>query len=712
MNDAQNSHFFALLVGINCYLPNRLSNGLYYKSLHGCVEDALLVEEFLRERLRVPESQIIKLTSSNGENAQPLEDRASWPTYQNIVDAFLRLGEMASSGDQVYIHYSGHGGRTPTTPAFHEIKGPDGIDEVLVPMDLGNSESRYLRDTELQQLIQNLVDKGLAVTIVLDSCHAGSATRVGNTLVDPEISGAAVRGIGEIDWTPRPTVSRVADDEELKRTWCRLAENTIRSAQIASGWLLEPKDYVLIAACRASEFANEFAFSEQQKNGALSYWLVDSLKRAAPGLTYKMLHDRILAKVHGQFIEQTPQLQGEGDRVVFETAQRQQKNAITVMKITSNEIIELNAGAAHNLSRGAQLCVYSLHETDLDRVDCGIAVVEIVDVDAATSRARILTKQRSDEIEPGCQAVLLEPGSARLRRDVRLAFGERGEGGERLAAELKALLDGRPDSFITLAEHDGPADYVLTINQEGEYVVCDAAGHAIPNLYPKLSVGQSGAAPRIIERLVHLSKYANILEVDNSYAQSSLNTKLLVDLIGTQTEYQVGEKPQPRPFAAAGHAHTLKEGEWTFLRIQNNHSQVFNITVLDLQPDWGIAQIYPARGAAFESLDPGHEIILPMRVSLPSGYDYGTDTIKVFATIEPTSFRWLELPPIDQPSPSDHVRGLPQNAIEQVLSLFAAPNVHNRQASVPVYSASEWTTRQVEIEIQRTQEALSSTSTA
>ena len=42
----------ALLIGINYYLPNRLSNGLYYKSLAGCVQDVTRVEQFLRNRRR------------------------------------------------------------------------------------------------------------------------------------------------------------------------------------------------------------------------------------------------------------------------------------------------------------------------------------------------------------------------------------------------------------------------------------------------------------------------------------------------------------------------------------------------------------------------------------------------------------------------------------------------------------------------------------
>ena len=76
-----------------------------------------------------------------------------------------------------------------------------------MPTDIGNSEARYLRDVEMYYLLKAMVDKGLEVTVVLDSCHSGGATR--------GLGGAATRGIASIDTTPRPTVSLVAPAAEL-----------------------------------------------------------------------------------------------------------------------------------------------------------------------------------------------------------------------------------------------------------------------------------------------------------------------------------------------------------------------------------------------------------------------------------------------------------------------------------------------------------------
>src|SRR5215471_3818942 len=323
------SKLYALLIGVDCYLPNRLPDGGYYPSLGGCVRDINLVENFLKSRLGLPAAQIIKLTATNNGTPTPPEPKEQWPTYENMVQAFKKITDSAQSGEQVYVHYSGHGGRSVTS--FPNAKGPNGLDESLVPTDIGNGETRYLRDLEIAHLLAAMVDKGLAVTVVFDSCHSGGATRGGD-------AGVAVRGIDSIDTTKRPTDSLVASVEELEKSWSSVSTNATRSAKLASGWLPEFTGGVVLAACRADELANEFAFEGTERNGALTYWLLDSLKQLGPDFTFDMLHDRILAKVHVKFQQQTPQLIGDGSRVVFQTA--------TIPRPPSVRVIEVDQAGA------------------------------------------------------------------------------------------------------------------------------------------------------------------------------------------------------------------------------------------------------------------------------------------------------------------------------------------------------------------------------
>jgi hypothetical protein len=691
------ARFYALLIGINCYLPNKLSNGLYYKSLNGCVRDVLRLEDFLRTRLDVPGEQIIKLTSSNSETGKPLEPPAQWPTYENIVKAFRQLEELSQPGDQVYIHYSGHGGRTHTTPAFHHVKGAKGIDEVLVPMDLGDSEGRYLRDTELQYLLKRMVDRGLIVTIVLDSCHAGGATRRPKPILNPELHD--VRGVGEIDHTPRLCESLVAPPDQLVKTWQELKGKSIRAAEADSGWLQEPQGYVLLAACRANEYANERVYEGTEKSGAMSYWLIDSLKQLGPGFTYEMLHRRVLGKVHADYSEQTPQLQGEGDRIVFGTEKAPLQEAVTVINTDSNGTLILNAGQAHGVRRGSKFSIYTLYATDLTRIDDRIAIVEVTDSGAVNSTAKVLTTFGTQTVQSGCAAVLFDPGAIRLRRRVRLETN--GEIPEAMFSDARRNVEQqlalRGDSFVSLAGADEPADYRVTITEKGVFVICDPAGDRIPNLRPEIRVADQDATTRLVDRLVHLAKYANIRALDNNSSQSLLARALLVEFADAPVNFELGDQIKPAP-VPAGQILTLNSGEWCFLRIKNLHSEALNITVFDLQPDWGITQIYPTGSSAFELVDPGNELVLPLHMTLPPDYESGTDIIKIFATLETTSFRWFELPALDR---QEEFRGVPATSLEEFLSCFSAETSASRHAFVPVWVNAEWTTHQLEVEIRR-----------
>ena len=67
--------------------------------------------------------------------------------------------------------------------------------------------------------------------------------------------------------------------------------------------------------------------------------------------------------------------------------------------------------------------------------------------------------------------------------------------------------------------------------------------------------------------------------------------------------------------------------------------------------------------------------------------------LKVFATIDTSSFRWLELPAL---APDK------RNAMDQLKSAFAAEDTMLRQVEVLASPELEWTVRQVEIETNAT----------
>jgi len=686
MDSDSPSPLHALLIGINCYLPNELPNGTRYRNLRGCVRDISQIEAFLRTRLEVPGERITRLSATAGADGRPVEPAERWPTYLNLVHAFHDLADTAEPGDRVYVHYSGHGGRTRTI--VPEVKGEAGIDEALVPTDIGIPGGRYLRDLELARLLDELVRRELVVTVVLDCCYSGGMTREG--------SAAVVRGVGTVDGAERPVDSLVATPAELAETWRRLSGSAPRGFALGSGWLPEPRGYTLLAACRPSEWAYEYPFEGNEWRGALTYWLLHSLQALTPGLTYKQVHDRVLARVHGQFESQTPLLQGEGDRVVFGVERIPPVHAALVVRVQPDRV-QVGAGQAQGIREGASFALYPPGTLDFTDPERRLAVATVTKLGATRSWAR-LEGAPARPVEPGALAVLLGAGSVRLVRRIRLLRGE-GPAPGALDAVARALAQSGSGWVEGADEGDAEADYLVCVSEAEELEILDGAGAPVGNLAPALRAGDGKAAEALVRRLVHLAKYRAVRETENHDPLSPLAAGLTVELAGRQADYDPADRPAPVPLEDAGNA--VREGEWIFLRIRNGTHRDLNVTVLDLQPDWGIGQVYPeGAGEAFVSFGPGEEKLLPFQAYLPDGYEAGEDVLKVFATTGTTSFRILELPALGE-APRSKPRSLTGDPLERLLEAVSAERPATRQLVPAAYASRGWTTAAVPVTIRR-----------
>ena len=708
---------YAILIGIDFYFPNK-SNTMIptYKSLGGCVSDINHVEEFLKLSLGIPNDNIYKLTAScsdqNNPNNHPMEPEDKWPTYYNIIRTFQKILELTKEGDQIYTHYSGHGGRVPTWATGQ--KGLNGLDETLVPTDIGNPESRYVRDIEMATLLNRMVEKGLLVTLVLDSCHSGGMTR--------GKGGAVARGTDIIDLTPRPNESLVASIEELSSTWQRLSKDgssevTRDMNSEGNSWLPRPKGYVLLAACRPSELAYEYPFEENERNGALTYFLLKCLSNIDRNITYKMIYDQLVAKIHSRFPMQTPIIEGEVGRIVFGAEYIDNVYAINIMEIDQGDgSVLLNAGQAHGVQKGAEFAIYPHGFIDFNQKDKRLAVAEISNRGATSSWAKIKVNFNKGTIEPGSQAVLINPVSFDLLKKVylvnindsmtrNLTQLEKDKDESKLSDLKSVLLSEGKGFIIESSESSDNADFQVAINNDEKYEIWDPAGKPIPNLNPELSIDESNSAVRLVRRLVHLARYSNIRELDNYDTLSPLRGKVTAELFGLPQNFESGDKPIFLPLDSQGGAKVVRVGQKLVLRIKNNFpsesKQVLNFTVIDLQPTGGITQIYPTSGYFFP-LDPGAEESLYFSPSLPNQYQRGRDIIKVMAVIDQTSFRWLELDPLDEPRSSEKslTRGnIPTDPLEQLMYAMTQDQALTRNITYLPNASKEWTCVQIEVEV-------------
>jgi Caspase domain len=684
----QTPNLYALLIGIDCYMPNQLPDGSCYRNLGGCVRDIHHVEAFLKDFQKVPDSQIIKLTASPSaeDNQKPLELPEKLPTRQNMVAAFRQLGEMAPPNSQVYIHYSGHGGRAKTV--FPDIKGSVEPDEGLVPTDIGTSEGQYLRDLELAQLLKELADKKLFVTLVLDCCHSGGATR----------GEAEVRGMNVEDHKPlQASFAPVAEPEVLAALWQSLTGGTTRG--LKAGGVPASNDYVLLAACRQNEYAFEFPFNREtkEKNGALTYWLLDTLKQSFPGQTYKDLFDRINAKIHSQFSTQTPILLGEGNRKIFGTEFGETVFAIPVMKVEPNDEgmpqAFLAVGQANGVSKGAEFAIYPRGTVDLTKKEDRIAIATIIERGSSQSLCKlepIPGKER--QVEQGDQAVQIS-ASVNLVRTV--SFIPKDD------SALLAIAQALPEKgWVELAQDGAGSDYTITINPDGVYEIADGAGIPFKNINPPVNVEDSDAPAKVVKRLIHLAKYKTTSEIDNADTDSPLSGKLTVEWLGTSDNFELGD-PIPKKDKLTRFADpnqpTVKTGEHVFLSIRNDSMQVLNVAALSLDAEWAIEQFLPTN-ESFITLEPGCEKVVPLKPTLDGKDDSVENTVKVFGTLDAANYRVLELPSLDEPLLCG--RGTRSgNALAALLGAIDDEQPKTRKLTAAASPSAEWTTKQVVLTI-------------
>ncbi len=657
------------------------------------MRDVNLVEQMLKNRLNLPDAQIIKLLS---ENNNPTVTAERIPNYENLVKAFKEITDSAEADDQIYIHYSGHGGRSTTI--FPEIKGQNGLDESLVPCDIGANGVCYFRDLEISFLLKKMSDKGILVTLVFDSCHSGGATR--------GEGGAFARGIDSIDTRKQTQESLVFKNIDVKAAFAEFPPSATRNLNSAQGWRLPiPPNLVFISGCRANELANEFAFDGLQRNGALTYWLLDSLRQADENFTYKMLYNRVSAKVHAKFINQTPVIEGDRDRIVFGGLKLSSGESINVTKVDlPNNRITLNTGLFQGVSKGAQFAVFSAETVDFTDVSKRLVIVEIENVGTTESTALIVSGDAKDKIQEGSQAVLLGVG-IRLRGRIRLVFQANGfdEDLKKLGnfiARNEGDLEAR-DKWIRLCNDGEEADFQVAVNKFGEFEIWDAEGRVLPNLRPALRVEKAESLAKMQERLVQLTKYRNVRLIDNTDPASPLANKLKAELMIVKTDKKEVETTHLLPVPLR----PLSVGERACLRVTNLSNTPLNFVIMDLAPDWGISQIHPDPNAQdFDFLDSGATFDFKMDAFLPSDdYQSGTDILKVFATVEGTSFRWLQMSPLDQPPMPIQRSGEINDDLEQLLTGFNAETMRNMKPVTNLNSPKgrSWTTAEVAVTVRR-----------
>ncbi len=273
----------ALLVGINNYK--------YVSGLKGCVNDVKNMNHVLQTYFG------FKL-----ENIRQIIDESV--TRNQLMLRLRWLIQGAIPGDILVFHFSGHGSQILDRGRCDELN--DQKDELLCLYDINFRDVHsFLIDDDFGKIL-NRIPKGVNISIILDSCHSGTATR-GLTSITPEM--VSQTSYLQYRYIAPPVDINLREKVYLKPTRRFAKQN---GADI-------PINHLLLAACLDKESAAD-AYINGDYNGAFTYNLCKLIRDTNGNITYRELINRTNKNLlHNQFA-QTPQLEGSEefkDKLLF-----------------------------------------------------------------------------------------------------------------------------------------------------------------------------------------------------------------------------------------------------------------------------------------------------------------------------------------------------------------------------------------------------------
>lgn len=248
----------AFCVGINDY-PFGKEN-----DLRGCLNDANNWASLLKKRFDFTDVQLLL----NGDAKKV-----------NIMNGLKNLLKGAKAGDVLVFTNASHG----TYRADTNGDEPN-YDEAICPYD---TSSNLLLDDELRELFAGL-PKSVRLTIISDSCHSGSVTRV---------KVNEYRRHRQLN--PRVWGGRELPPEKLHAS--RAGKEKFPESKMKE---------ILLSGCKSNQTSADAAI-DNDFHGAMSYYAIKAITEANYQITYAELHKRLLSMLEEEMYDQIPQLEGQ-----------------------------------------------------------------------------------------------------------------------------------------------------------------------------------------------------------------------------------------------------------------------------------------------------------------------------------------------------------------------------------------------------------------
>ncbi|HEX8437375.1 caspase family protein, partial [Archangium sp.] len=446
-------------------------------------------------------------------------------TLANFEKAFDQgLVKRAQDGDVVVVYFAGHGSQAKDG----NLDEPDLQDETLLLYDSRTNGVPDLVDDKLNQLLGGLykkmngenAGKEQNVTVVLDSCNSGTATR------------------GDENTT---TQSRYFD---TTKDTLDLRSGIPAASPTGAAW--DGEDLPGLSFISAA--VDGTPALEMNGEGVFTTALIQTLRDAGgTSLTYGQLQLRLNPLVAARRSPQKVQVQGSRpDLKVFgaSTVQRPASYSVASRVDLTTKRLELKGTPLPGWSRGAQVRIYNLPGTqgpaatladlkDPKKAKATGVVSEMKGVEGATvellDKLDETSKARLESIHPGDIAVLYLPGKESVSIRVRLATGKPGGIPADRAQLITKALEENPDLKNTVVvsqpKDKFPEEWTLSLNSESKLQLFDPANNLRMTYDTRPKTPEEAAA--VARNLGQQARQKALLQVQGEAGDDFKNDKTL-----------------------------------------------------------------------------------------------------------------------------------------------------------------------------------------
>nr|VFJ64590.1 MAG: Uncharacterized protein, contains caspase domain [Candidatus Kentron sp. FW] len=342
--------------------------------------------------------------------------------------------------DVAVFFYAGHGSQMKDQNGDE----PDGCDETFLFHDARTNGVTDFRDDDFNGLLAKLHDKTDQITVILDSCNAGTATR------------AADAGT---------YVARLANSADGASCKAGQGNGTDK------GKVLKDLSKGLPGAVIFTAASDGTSALERSGKGVFTTALLEVLRGVGnQPLTYAQVARQVPPLVKAESY-QIPYFQGDLNRVVFGNETRNRPVGWEVTEIEGEEI-HLSGPPLPGIGRNAELRVYDGAVTGADSRDPAKAKATVVmnsdtKLGAVNGLSRISSKGKGKpDIKIGDLAILATPSDDALKISVRLRpAGEKGGIEKQRADALRKAIENDTEAKMLVTVTEGPGDFELRVEK-------------------------------------------------------------------------------------------------------------------------------------------------------------------------------------------------------------------------------------------------------